>query len=270
MAELQLTQADYRGHRGSWNRGRVTIKDLENFLGTIEGQTAEKPSAIRTGVADAMRRSWTRPLATVGPVGLASTCAAGPQRRDPKPVPHCMLCAPSRSPWQKRRGSCAVDRRTRDSVAGRSTSASPSKRRRDHGPDHSRRGQNDARRPTTLYTPSLWNSREAPRYGDMTAGGIASVIEIFGTFGPRLGNATFPLPDQTLLLGLGAGKKMPTWTTKSNQFVPNAGPNSRSGLRTFAASMVWPRVDCSNAFQSCFADPTKLAIEAAQVAFLAV
>ena len=66
MLELQLTQADIAGIAGTGSAGRVTIKDLENFLGGIEGKPAEKPSAIRTGVADAMRRSWTRPLATVG------------------------------------------------------------------------------------------------------------------------------------------------------------------------------------------------------------
>src|SRR3954469_20551439 len=66
MAELQLTQADLSGIAGSGTAGRVTIKDLENFLSAIQSQPAEKPSAIRTSVADAMRRSWTRPLATVG------------------------------------------------------------------------------------------------------------------------------------------------------------------------------------------------------------
>src|SRR6202051_1214454 len=55
MAELQLTQADLAGIAGTGNAGRVTIKDLEKFLGEIEDNPAEKPSAIRTGVADAMR-----------------------------------------------------------------------------------------------------------------------------------------------------------------------------------------------------------------------
>ena len=67
MAELQLTQADLAGIAGSGNAGRVTIKDLENFpRRNRRTNPRKKPSAIRTGVADAMRRSWTRPLATVG------------------------------------------------------------------------------------------------------------------------------------------------------------------------------------------------------------
>ena len=87
MAELQLTQADLAGIAGSGNAGRVTIKDLENFLGGIEGQPAEKPSAIRTGVADAMRRSWTRPLATVGVSVCLDPVLQDRAKRDPKPGP---------------------------------------------------------------------------------------------------------------------------------------------------------------------------------------
>src|SRR5581483_9314994 len=85
MVELQLTQADLAGVAGSGTAGRVTIKDLENFLSGIEKQTAEKPSAIRTGVADAMRRSWTRPLATVGVAVSLDPVLKDRSGRDPKP-----------------------------------------------------------------------------------------------------------------------------------------------------------------------------------------
>src|SRR6266436_3463057 len=59
MAELQLTTADLAGIMGTGAGNRVTIKDLESFLHKIENQTAHEASAIRAGVADAMRRSWT-------------------------------------------------------------------------------------------------------------------------------------------------------------------------------------------------------------------
>jgi pyruvate/2-oxoglutarate dehydrogenase complex dihydrolipoamide acyltransferase (E2) component len=52
----------------------------------------------------------------------------------------------------------------------------------------------------------------------MTSGGIASVSN-FGTFGLDWGTP-IPLPDQTLLLGLGAGKKAPIWSEGKKQFVP--------------------------------------------------
>jgi len=66
MAELQLTPADLAAITGTGAGNRVTIKDLENFLHKIDSQSVKEASAIRAGVADAMRRSWTRPLSTVG------------------------------------------------------------------------------------------------------------------------------------------------------------------------------------------------------------
>src|SRR5438552_3077692 len=65
----------------------VTIKDLENFLGGIEKQTLSEASAIRAGVADAMRRSWSRPLATIGSSVKLDPVLQDRQSRDPKPGP---------------------------------------------------------------------------------------------------------------------------------------------------------------------------------------
>jgi len=61
-------------------------------------------------------------------------------------------------------------------------------------------------------------SRQRRISPEMQTGGIASVSN-FGTFGLEWGTP-IPLPDQTLLLGLGAGKKTPFWDEATNQFVP--------------------------------------------------
>src|SRR5438874_765997 len=53
---------------------------------------------------------------------------------------------------------------------------------------------------------------------DMQAGGIATVSN-FGIFGMEWGTP-IPLPDQTLLVGLGVGKKVPSWDETKNEFVP--------------------------------------------------
>ena len=50
------------------------------------------------------------------------------------------------------------------------------------------------------------------------AGGIAAVSN-FGIFGVEWGTP-IPLPDQTLLLGLGVGKKVPAWDETKGEFVP--------------------------------------------------
>jgi pyruvate/2-oxoglutarate dehydrogenase complex dihydrolipoamide acyltransferase (E2) component len=71
---------------------------------------------------------------------------------------------------------------------------------------------------TTKYAELVELARKRRVSPDMQAGGIASVSN-FGTFGVEWGTP-IPLPDQTLLLGLGAGKKTPLWDEEKNQFVP--------------------------------------------------
>jgi pyruvate/2-oxoglutarate dehydrogenase complex dihydrolipoamide acyltransferase (E2) component len=53
---------------------------------------------------------------------------------------------------------------------------------------------------------------------DATGGSIATVTN-FGTFGLTWATP-IPLPEQTLVLGVGAGKKVPFWDEAKQQFVP--------------------------------------------------
>src|SRR4029077_13766363 len=58
---------------------------------------------------------------------------------------------------------------------------------------------------------------------DATGGSIATVTN-FGTF--RLTWATpIPLPEQTLVLGMGAGRRVPHWDEAKGQFVPMVEAN---------------------------------------------
>ena len=65
MAELGLHAADLAGLHGSGAGGRVTIQDFERFIAGLEQHKLSQASSMRVAVADAMWRSWTRPLATV-------------------------------------------------------------------------------------------------------------------------------------------------------------------------------------------------------------
>jgi pyruvate/2-oxoglutarate dehydrogenase complex dihydrolipoamide acyltransferase (E2) component len=71
---------------------------------------------------------------------------------------------------------------------------------------------------TTKYKELVELARQRRISPDMQAGGLATVSN-FGTFGMEWGTP-IPLPDQTLLLGLGVGKKVPSWDQKKNEFVP--------------------------------------------------
>ncbi|CAN5542721.1 hypothetical protein BH18VER2_BH18VER2_10320 [soil metagenome] len=219
MAELKLTQADLAAVQGSGNAGRVTIKDLETFLGSLEKQTAEDASAIRTGVADAMRRSWTRPLATVGLSVCLDPVLEDRKKRDPKPGPalyvlRALALALAETPNAAARliGSRALRSDSIDigvAVEAQDGIMVPVIRNAD---------KTSLADLTSRYTDLVDLARRRRVTSEITAGGIASVSN-FGTFGLDWGTP-IPLPDQTLLLGLGAGKKAPTWSEAKKQFLP--------------------------------------------------
>jgi pyruvate/2-oxoglutarate dehydrogenase complex dihydrolipoamide acyltransferase (E2) component len=62
----------------------------------------------------------------------------------------------------------------------------------------------------------LARARRLP--ADATGGSIATVTN-FGTFGLTWATP-IPLPEQTLVLGMGAGRKVPHWDEARQQFVP--------------------------------------------------
>ena len=62
----------------------------------------------------------------------------------------------------------------------------------------------------------LARQRKLP--ADATGGSIATVTN-FGTFGLTFATP-IPLPEQTLVLGFGAGRKVPHWDEGRGQFVP--------------------------------------------------
>ena len=219
MAELQLTPADLAGIPGTGAGNRVTIKDLENFLHKIDNQSAKEASAIRAGVADAMRRSWTRPLSTVGSSVNLDPVLQNRQSRDPKPGPglyatRALALALAENPTAAAKliGNRVVQSNSIDvgvAVEAEDGIMVPVIRSAD------KTSLSDL---TAKYQELVDLARKRRISPDMQAGGIATVSN-FGTFGVEWGTP-IPLPDQTLLLGLGAGKKVPSWDETKKEFVP--------------------------------------------------
>src|SRR6266568_4264944 len=225
MAELQLTPADLAEITGTGAGNRVTIKDLENFLHKIDNQSAKEASAIRTGVADAMRRSWTRPLSTVGssvnlePVLQDRQLRAGGAEGDPKPGPGlyavravALALAENPKAAAKLIGNRVVQSSSIDigiAVEAEDGIMVPVIRSAD---------KTSLADLTTKYQELVDLARKRRISPDMQAGGLATVSN-FGIFGVEWGTP-IPLPDQTLLLGLGAGKKRPSWNETKQRFVP--------------------------------------------------
>ncbi len=219
MAELQLTTADLAGIMGTGAGNRVTIKDLENFLQKIENQTAHEASAIRSGVADAMRRSWTRPLSTIGSSVNLDPVLQDRRSRDPKPGPglyalRALALALAETPGAAAKliGNRVVQSNSMDvgiAVEAEDGIMVPVIRAAD---------KTSLADLTAKYKELVDLGRQRRISPDMQAGGVATVSN-FGTFGMEWGTP-IPLPDQTLLLGLGAGKKVPSWDEKKKEFVP--------------------------------------------------
>jgi pyruvate/2-oxoglutarate dehydrogenase complex dihydrolipoamide acyltransferase (E2) component len=219
MLELNLTNADLAGISGSGTAGRVTIKDLENFLEGISKNSGENAGALRIGVADAMRRSWTRPLATVGLTVSLEPVLDDRKKREPKPGPalyvlRALALALAETPATAARliGGRVIQSDAIDigvAVEADGGIMVPVIRAAD---------KTSLVDLTTRYNELVELARKRRLGSDLTSGGIASVSN-FGTFGLDWGTP-IPLPDQTLLLGLGAGKKLPHWDDAKQQFVP--------------------------------------------------
>ena len=218
MAELQLTNADLAGIAGTGSGNRVTIKDLENYLRQMESQTTSDASAIRAGVADAMRRSWSRPLATIGSSVNLDPVLTDRKQRDPKPGPAlyalralALALAENPAAAAKLIGARVLQSSTIDiglAIEAQDGIIVPIIRGAD---------KTSLADLTTKYDELVALGRQRRISPEMQSGGTAAVSN-FGSFGVEWGTP-IPLPDQTMILGLGAGKKMPRWDDLKSDFV---------------------------------------------------
>ncbi|MCI0747231.1 MAG: 2-oxo acid dehydrogenase subunit E2 [Verrucomicrobia subdivision 3 bacterium] len=219
MNELGLHAADLAGLPGSGAGGRVTIQDFENFIALLERSKLSAASSMRVAVADAMRRSWTRPLATVAlPVWL-DPMLAHRKLCDPKPGPAlyglralAIALAENSAPAGRLVGNHIVHPNAIDvgfAVEAEDGVLVPVLRNADKRP---------LKELVPRYNELVELARERRVPPDATGGSIATVTN-FGTFGLTWATP-IPLPEQTLVLGMGAGRLVPNWDAAKGQFVP--------------------------------------------------
>jgi pyruvate/2-oxoglutarate dehydrogenase complex dihydrolipoamide acyltransferase (E2) component len=219
MHELGWSAADLAGVAGSGAAGRVTVEDFEKFIAHLEKQKMSQASSMRVSVADAMRRSWTRPIAHVGmPVCLDPLFAF---RKVARPKPGPALCAlralavalaENSAPAGRLVGNKIVHPSSVDigfAVEVEDGVLVPVIRHADQ------RGLKDL---ILLYNKLVEQARERKLPLDATGGSIATVTN-FGTFGLEWATP-IPLPEQTLVLGMGAARHEPHWDGVKGQFVP--------------------------------------------------
>ena len=219
MNELGLHAADMAGIAGSGAAGRVTIEDLEKYIANIDKHKLTEASTMRVAVADAMRRSWTRPIATVGLPVLLDAVLAHRKKADPKPGPAlyalralALALAENSAPAGRLVGSKIVHPPAIDigvAVEAEDGVLVPVLRGVDKKP---------LKDLVVRYTELVALARERKLPFDATGGSIATITN-FGTFGLTWATP-IPLPEQTLVLGMGAGRRVPNWDEAKQQFVP--------------------------------------------------
>lgn len=219
MGELGLSAADLAGVAGSGAAGRVTIEDFEKFIAALEKHKMSAASTMRVAVADAMRRSWTRPLATVGlPVQLDALLAHR-KKLDPKPGP--ALYALRAMAIALSENSAPAGRLVGNKIVHPSSIDVGFAVEADDGvlvPVIRHADQKGLRDLTERYNELVELARQRKLPTDATGGSIATVTN-YGTFGLTWATP-IPLPEQTLVLGMGAGRRQPHWDEEQRQFVP--------------------------------------------------
>jgi pyruvate/2-oxoglutarate dehydrogenase complex dihydrolipoamide acyltransferase (E2) component len=219
MNELGLHAADLAGIAGSGAAGRVTIQDFEVFIATLEKSKLTLASSMRVAVADAMRRSWTRPLATVALPVSVDAMLAHRKLSDPKPGP--ALYALRALAIALAENSATAGRLVGNHIVHPSTIDVGFAVEAADGVLVPVLREVDKRRLTELvdrYNELVELARQRRLPPAATGGSIATVTN-FGTFGLTWATP-IPLPEQTLVLGMGAGRVVPSWDAQKNQFVP--------------------------------------------------
>ena len=224
MQELGLHAADLAGIPGSGAAGRVTVEDFERFVAHLEQNKLTQASSMRVAVADAMRRSWTRPLATVGLPATVDALLAHRKTFEQKPGPAlyalralAIALSENSAPAGRLIGNKIVHPQAIDigvAVEAEEGVLVPVLRAVE------KRRLKELVRP---YNELVELARQRRLPADATGGSIATVTN-FGTFGLTWATP-IPLPEQTLVLGLGAGRLVPAWDEARQQFVPTVEAN---------------------------------------------
>ncbi|MBA3707769.1 MAG: 2-oxo acid dehydrogenase subunit E2 [Planctomycetes bacterium] len=209
LLESGLKVSDLATIPGSGADGRITAEDIDHYL-----SQGEAMSPVRQAVANAMTRSWTRPLATIArPVRMDALLA---HRRTvegrPSATIYCMralaLALKAGNPLACRLfGNRLLTPSTIDlAVAVEITDGvlTPVVRKVE---------SIDLAKLTTMVEDVIAKGRDG-RVSD--AGDAVATVSNYGTFGLTWATP-IPLPGQGLILGIGAVKNVPDWNpaTKS-------------------------------------------------------
>jgi pyruvate/2-oxoglutarate dehydrogenase complex dihydrolipoamide acyltransferase (E2) component len=219
MDELGIQSTELGVIPGTGKGARVTIEDLESYLESLAELPARKASALRLAVADSMRRSWTRPLATAAIAVCLEGISVHRKSLVPPPGPalyaaKALAIAISENPQYAGRliGQKLVLPGSIDigvAVEVEDGVIVPVIRELD---------QKSLAQLTSDYQKLLEIARSRRLPENARNSGIASVTN-YGPLGITWATP-IPLPTESLIVGLGRGEKRPVWDELNSRFIP--------------------------------------------------
>jgi pyruvate/2-oxoglutarate dehydrogenase complex dihydrolipoamide acyltransferase (E2) component len=217
--QLGWQQQDLSLVPGTGKNGRVTANDVEKYLADLEELPSQKATGLRLAIADAMRRSWSRPLCTIGVAFSLEPILAHRKQFTVPPGPalyvaKAIAVALAENPKLAARiiGDQLVLPKSIDigvAVEVEEGVVVPVLKSLDKEP-LSQLGEKYQQLVTAA------RARRLPE--DAKDGAIASVTN-YGPLGITWGTP-IPQPTETLIIGLGRGEKRPIWDDATSQFKP--------------------------------------------------
>lgn len=224
MDELGLTASDIAFIVGSGAGGRVTIDDLESFLEYVEGWPSRPASHMRRSVADSMRRSWTRPIASAGRPIYMDPIITHRRNHPRKPgvtlyFVRALALALAESP------ECAGYLVGGRILTPKAIDIGVAARVADGVMVPVMRSVNEHSLDELIdeYNKIVAQARNRRLDAKYQQGGIATVTN-FGGFGLTFASP-MPLPSESLILGVGAVSKVPVWSEEVEAFIPVSQAN---------------------------------------------
>jgi pyruvate/2-oxoglutarate dehydrogenase complex dihydrolipoamide acyltransferase (E2) component len=219
LQELGIHPDDAAIVPGSGIAGRVTVRDFETYMEELSRLPSKKASPMRLAVADSMRRSWTRPLATLGVSISLEPILVHRKTLTPSPGPALYLAkalAIALSEYPQSAGRLVGDKIVLPASIDIGVAVEvedgvivPVFANLDKQPLAELPGQ---------YKKFLQAAKEKRLPDEAKRPAIASVTN-FGTLGVHWATP-IPLPNETLIVGLGYGEKRPFWDETAGCFVP--------------------------------------------------
>ncbi|MFZ0503060.1 MAG: dihydrolipoamide acetyltransferase family protein [Chthoniobacterales bacterium] len=217
--QLGWQQQDLSLVPGTGKNGRVTANDVEKYLAELEEHPTQKATGLRLAISDAMRRSWSRPLCTIGVAFSLEAILAHRKQFSVPPGPalyvaKAIAIALAENPKLAARiiGDQLVLPKSIDigvAVEVDEGVVVPVLNSLDKEP-LSELGEK--------YQQLVAAARTRRLPEDAREGAIASVTN-FGPLGITWGTP-IPQPTETLIVGLGRGEKRPVWDDATSQFKP--------------------------------------------------